>query len=286
MPEIMLIIVRSIISFVLLLALARFMGKQQMSQLTFFDYVVGITIGSIAASMSVDQNIKILNGLASLVIWGGFSILIALVTLKSYTFRKVTDGTPTVLIKNGQIQEKNLKKMRMPFDEIMPLLRQKNAFKLSDVELAVMETNGQLSVMKKTENDPITPKILGMTTENESEPQIVIVDGQLIEQSLKDTGYTKEWLLGEAMKQGADSLQDVYLAQIDAKGNVYIDLYNDQMQVPAQKEKPLLAASLKKVQADLEIFALQTEDTEAQATYEQQSKNLQQLIDQLQPYLK
>lgn len=286
MPEIVLILVRSIISFILLVALARLMGKKQISQLTFFDYVIGITIGSIAASMSVDQDIKILNGLGALVVWGLFSVLMALASLKSYTFRKVTDGTPAVIVKNGKIQEKNMGKLRMPIDQIMPLLRQKNAFKLSDVELAVMESNGQLSVMKKTETDPITPKILGLKTENESEPQIVVVDGKLIEKSLKNTGYTKEWLLGEAMKQGADSLKDVYLAQIDSKGSVYIDLYNDQMKAPAAKQRPLLAASLKKIQADLEIFALQTEDAKAQGTYEQQSKNLQQMIDQLQPYLK
>lgn len=286
MPEIVLILVRSMISFILLLALARLMGKKQLSQLTFFDYVIGITIGSIAASMSVDQNIKILNGLGALVVWGSFSVLMALASLKSYTFRRVADGTPAVVIKNGKIQEKNMKKLRMPIDQVMPLLRQKSVFKLSDVELAVMEENGQLSVMKKTDTDPVTPKVLGMTVEKEQEPQIVVVDGKLIEKSLKNTGYTKEWLLGEVEKQGGEDFKDVFLAQIDSKGNVYIDLYNDQMKKPESKPRPLLAASLKKVQADLEGFALETEDEEAKSTYQQQSQTLQQMIDQLQPYLK
>src|SRR5699024_3697954 len=111
--------------------------------------------------------------------------------------------------KNGKIQEKNMRKLRMPVDQVMPLLRQKNVFKLSDVELAVMEENGQLSVLKKTETEPITPKILGMHVENEKEPQIVIVDGKLIEKSLTNTGYTKEWLLGEIQKQGGEDIEDV-----------------------------------------------------------------------------
>lgn len=286
MPEMMLIFIRSVMAFIVLLIIARIMGKKQLSQLTFFDYVVGITIGNISGSLAVDQNLKMTNGLIGLVVWGSFAVIMSLVSLKSLRFRQVTDGQPTVVVKNGKIQEKNLKKLRMPIEDLMPLLRSKNAFKLSDVELAVMELSGDLSVMKKTDAEPITPKVLGMQMEQEKQPQIVLHDGKVLENSLNKTGYTREWLLGEVQKQGADSFQDVFLAQIDSKGNVYVDLYADQMKQPQAKQKPLVQASLKKVQADLESFALQTKDEKTKRTYEEQAKQLQQLVDKLDPYMK
>lgn len=286
MPEYVLIIMRSIFTFIILLILARFMGKQQLSQLTFFDYIVGITIGDISASLAVDQNMKITNGLVGLVIWSLFSVLMAIISLKSFRFRKLTSGKPTVLIKGGKIQEQNLKRLRMSVDEMMPLLRAKNAFKLSDVELALMETDGQVNVMKKSDSDPVTPKVLGLQVEQEKQPQIVVLDGKLHEESLNKTPYTREWLLGEAIKQGASDFSDVFLAQIDSKGNVYIDLYQDKLKKPEVQAKPLLKASLKKIQADLELFASQTKDQQSKTMYQEQSEKLQKIIDQLNPYLK
>lgn len=286
MPELVLILIRSVISFVVLLILARIMGKQQLSQLTFFDYVVGITIGSISAAMSVDQNIKMLNGIAGLIIWGGFPVLLSYLSMKSIKFRKVMDGTPTIVVENGKLQEQNLKKEMMTFQELIELLREKNVFKLSDVELAVMEINGQLSVMKKSDSQPVTPKVLGLTVEEETQPQVVILDGQLNEKSLNKTGYTREWLLGEVMNQGASDFSDVFLAQIDSSGNVYVDLYQDQLKKPVVKQKPLLKASLKRVQADLETFAIETKDKAAKTMYAEQAEEVEKLLDQVSPYLK
>lgn len=286
MPELVMILIRSVVSFLVLLILARIMGKQQLSQLTFFDYVVGITIGDIAGMMAVDQNLKMANGLIGLIVWASFSVIMAFVSLKSKQFRHLTSGQPTAVIKGGKIQEQNLKKLRITIDELMPLLREKNAFKLSDVELALMETNGKLSVMKKSDNEPVTPKILGMVTEQEKQPQIVIVDGKVIDKSLNKTGYTREWLLGEVMSQGASDFSDVFTAQIDSKGNVYVDLYQDKLKKPETKKRPMVAASLKKIQADLESFASQTNDEKTKTMYAEQAKKLQRVIDSVQPYLK
>src|SRR5690625_4755676 len=107
MPELILILIRSIVAFLMLFLMARIMGKKQISQLTFFDYCVGITIGSIAATMSVDQNVKALNGIMSLFIWGIFPILLAYFGMKSNLFSNLTDGKPTILIHQGKILEKN-----------------------------------------------------------------------------------------------------------------------------------------------------------------------------------
>ncbi|GGE39125.1 hypothetical protein GCM10011391_17410 [Pullulanibacillus camelliae] len=286
MPEYLLILMRSLFSFVFLLIICRILGKQQVSQLTFFDYVVGITIGSIAATLSVDQNVKILNGVISLGIWGGVSLLIALLALKSRIFEILVGGKPTVIIENGKIQEKNLQKAKLSVEQLMLNLREKNAFKLADVELAVFETNGQVSVMKKSDNEPITPKLLGMAVEQEKRPYIFIRDGVVQEQSLESAGYSKEWLYGEIQKQGASNFKDVYVAQMDSKGNLYVDLKNDKKLEPASNARQVVAAQIKKVKADLDMYALDTENQEATQLFMQQAEKVQSLNEALAPYLK
>lgn len=285
MPEYLLTIIRSIIAFVLLMVMTRIMGKKQLSQLTFFDYCVGITIGSIASAMAIDQNIKISNGIVGLIIFGLFPVLLAYGGLKSMKFRRLTDGTPAILIKEGKVLEKSLGKSKMDISELMLFLREKNIFNVSDVELAMIETNGQISVLKKSDQQPLTAHQLGLTVNEEHGPALLIMDGQLLKTSLKTLGYSKEWLLGEIMKQGAFEFKDVFLAQIDSSGNVYVDLYNDKMDQHKIKEKPLLASSLKKLQADLESYALQTNDPEAKKMYADQAANLQTTIDSIAIYL-
>ncbi|NBJ71372.1 MULTISPECIES: DUF421 domain-containing protein [Clostridia] len=286
MPELILILIRSVTAFLLLLLLTRIMGKRQISQLTFFDYVVGITIGSIAATMSVDQNVKIANGLVSLTIWGLFPIALAYLGLKSITFSKITDGKAVVIIRNGEILEKNMKKNFLTINELMMLLREQGTFKVSDVEMAVLETNGKLSVMLKTKEQPVTPHSLGLSIEEEHGPTILIMDGQILNRSLKQLGYSKGWLLGEVQKQGASSFNEVFFAQMDSKGNVYVDLYEEEGKQQVVEEKPLIAATLKKAQADLENYALQTENSEAKQMYSEQAINLQKMLDKISPYLK
>lgn len=168
----------------------------------------------------------------------------------------------------------------------MRFLRQNNAFKISDVEYAVLETNGQISVMKKSEAQSLTPKDLGLVVEEDHEPRLVIMDGNVMEKSLNDYGYTKEWLLGEIMKQGAKDFSEVFLAQIDSKGNVYVDLYNDKLHIPQIKQKLLTAATIKKLQADLQNFALQTKNENAKKMYQGYSKQMDKLIKELRMYLK
>jgi len=227
MPEYVLILIRSIVSFIVLLFLARIMGKKQLSQLTFFDYVVGITIGSIASTMSVDQNIKISNGLISLVIWGVFPIILSLVGLKSRKFLKLTDGKPAIVIKNGEVLEKSMMKNQLSIDELMMLLREKDVFRLDDVQMAVFEANGELSVKKKADMEPITPSFLGIKLKQENAPTLLIMDGHILTENLQRIGYSEKWLMDELSKQGASSVKEVFIAQVDSEKKVYVDLYED-----------------------------------------------------------
>jgi uncharacterized membrane protein YcaP (DUF421 family) len=286
MAEYQLIFLRSLFSFLFLLIICRILGKQQISQLTFFDYIVGITIGSVAASLSVDQNIKISNGIASLIVWGFFPMILVFLSLKSHTFATLLAGKPTVLIENGKINEKNLKKMRITLDQLMLNLREQNAFKLSDVELALFETNGKVSVMKKSDNEPITPKILGMQLEKEKRPHLLIQDGVIIDKNIQSAGYTQEWLYGEVQKHGAKTFSDVFAAQIDSKGNLYVDLYDDKKPTETANARQIVSAQLNKIIADLHVYELGTENSEAKAMYHTQLQKVKDMVNALTPYLK
>ncbi|OZU87337.1 DUF421 domain-containing protein [Virgibacillus indicus] len=286
MPEYIVVIIRTVFAFFILLLLARILGKKQIAQLTFFDYITGITIGNMAAYLAVDRGIQIIDSVIGLLLFTILTLVIAFGAMKSTKFRKIVEGDPIILIRDGHVLENNLFKTKLTFDDLMMGLRNKNAFKLADVELAVLETSGKISVMKKTEFNPLTPKDIGLPVESEHTPSLIIIDGQILTKRLDYLGYTKEWLLGEVMKQGAKGVKDVFLAQIDSKGNVYVDLYNEKDKSPQIKQRPLLAAQLRKMQADLESFAIQTDDQAAKQMYYNQSKELQDLINKVNPYLK
>lgn len=224
MPEIMLILIRSIAAFFVLLVMARMMGKKQVSQLTFFDYCVGITIGSIAAMISVDQNVKILNGLVALLIWGFFPIAFSYFGLKSLTFSRIIDGRPVVLISEGKIQEKVLEKNLLNASELLMLLREKGVYNVADVEMAVFEVNGELSVLLKADQKPATPRVLGIKVEREHTSAVLIMDGKLHDKNMKSMDLTREWVEQEVKKHGAQRIEDVYLAQLDSRGDLFVEL--------------------------------------------------------------
>lgn len=230
MPEVIVILIRSIIAFAVLLLLARLMGKRQISHLTFFDYCVGITIGSIAAEMSIEQDVKILNGITSLAVWGTFPIILAFIGLKSRSFQQMTDGRPSIIIKNGEVLEENMKKNQLTVDELMMLLREKSVFKISDIEMAVLETNGELSIMKKTSQQPITPQMLSMTLKQEHAPTLLIIEGQILNKNLSELGISEEWLIKEIQNQGVSDINEVFLAQVDSNRNLFVDLYTKKVQ--------------------------------------------------------
>lgn len=286
MPEYTLVLIRSVLSFLVILLLARILGKKQIAHLTFFDYITGITLGNISAALAIDTTLQVLNGIVGLLVYTFLTIVMAYGSIKSFRFRQLVEGSSTTLIKNGNVLEKNLAKVKMSYNDLMMGLREKNAFKIADIDTAILETNGKISVMKKTEYQTLTPKDIGMMVVPEHKPSLIIIDGRLLEKHLNYLGYTKEWLLGEVMKQGASDFKDVFLAQIDSNGYVYVDLYEDEKKIPQMKQKPLLAAQLRKMQADLEGFAIQTNDQNAKQMYYNQSKELQELIDKINPLLK
>ncbi|MCA1181477.1 MULTISPECIES: DUF421 domain-containing protein [Bacillus] len=285
MPEWLEVVIRSLLFVVVLFLITKWLGKKQLSELSFFEYVVGITIGSIGAEVITGLERNMFNGIIGIVVFAAIPFLAGLLSLKSKGFRNFIEGKATVFIKDGKIMEDNLKKERYTTDELLELLRKKDVFKVADVEFAVLEPTGDLSVMLKKENQPLTPKDVNLTVASVKEPQTVIMDGEILDEPLSTIGRSRGWLKTELEKQGV-TIENVFIGQVDSYGQLTIDLFDDKLQVPSPQEKPLILSTMKKCQADLESFALGTESKEAKQMYRLNSEKLQEAIDKVTPILK
>lgn len=220
-------LIRSTCAFAAILLLARIIGKKQLSQLTFFHYVTGITFGSIAAEISAQVETPFLDGLVSLIWWTVLTIFVSFLSLKSKKARVLFDDKPMILIHSGIIMADNLKKSRLHTDELTMLLREQSIFSLDEVLYAVFETNGQLSVMKKPAYETATKQDVKVDISlPELIPTEVISDGKVILENLIELNLTEEWLLKKLHKKNINSPADVYFAQILGNGSLYISMKN------------------------------------------------------------
>ncbi|WP_099158833.1 DUF421 domain-containing protein [Virgibacillus ndiopensis] len=285
MPEWINILLRSTGSLVILFLFTKWLGKKQLSEMNVFEYITGIVIGSIVAFIAADLDGNVFHGLLALSVWFIIPFAAEFLSQKSKTFRNIIEGKGTVFIQDGKIMEDNLKKERYTTDDLLEKLRDKNIFRVADVEFAVLESSGALSVLPKKENQPLTAKIIGMTVAPEKESQTVIMDGKVLMEPLANLSLNTNWLETELDKMNI-SIENVFLGQADSDGQLTVDLYDDKISVPGPSEKPLLFATLKKCQADLELFALATENQQAKQVYQTNSNKLQHAIDLIAPYLK
>lgn len=279
------IVLRTITAVLFLLLLTKVLGKRQVTELSVFEYITGITIGNLAGYVSLEADKQWYLGLVALTSWAALSMGIELLQMKSKKARDWIDGQPTVLIQKGKILEGNMKKERVTTDELMESLRTRDIFKVADVEFAVMEVSGAINVMPKAEVMPLTPKTLGLRVQPEHEPQVVVMDGKILPDPLRSSGYNEQWLKKEFMKSNA-RIEDVFFAQIDDSGSLYYDLFDDKVKPPKTPNgQASLLAALKKCEADMELYALQSADEKERLHYAACSKRLQQLIDDVRPLI-
>jgi uncharacterized membrane protein YcaP (DUF421 family) len=263
-----------------LFVLTRILGKKQISQLTFFEYVLGITIGDLAGAISTDVDVQFWHGVIAILVWVLIPLTLEILTLKSKTLRLWFEGKGTVVIKDGKILEDNLKKERYTGDELLAQLRTKSVFRQADVEFAILEPSGDLSVLLKSELQPLTPNHLGMKLNIEKPTQSVIMDGVIQDEPLAAAGRGRGWLHKELDKLGVTK-ENVFLAQVDTHGELTVDLYDDKLKVPQPSERPALLATLKKCEAELEFFSLTTCHPQAKKMYEACSVQLTKVIQNL-----
>ncbi len=220
------IILRSVISVTVLFVLAKLMGSKQISQLTFFDYVIGISIGSIAAEMSANDELPFHFPLIAMMVYAVIAIAISVATNKSIRIRRFMNGTPSILIDRGRILRENLKHEKIDLNELLGQCRGQGYFNLADIDFAILETNGKLSILPRSRKRPVTPEDLNLTPPEEGLCANVVIDGQVMEKHLKAVGKNREWLERQMKSQGIKSLNDIILATCDTNGNFSAYLKN------------------------------------------------------------
>ena len=223
------VLIRTVLAFVTLFVVARLLGKQQLSQLTFYEYITGITMGDIAASIAIDAGRSPLYYMLALVAFAMLTLGTGVITEKSRPLRKLIEGEPVVLVHNGKILEHNMAKSGYNMENLMMQLRERDAFDIREVEFAIAETDGYLTVLKKSQNRPVTPADLGVDTKYEGVPSEIIVDGQVIHQNLKQNHLDEAWLIARLQSMGYNSPQEIPYASLDSEGNLYVDDKRDRL---------------------------------------------------------
>ncbi|MGM0950541.1 MAG: YetF domain-containing protein [Bacillota bacterium] len=219
------LIIRLIIAFITLLVLTRLMGRKEIAQLTFFNFVSAISIGTIGASLAIDSTLSIRNGFIALFAWSAFTIIVGFLDIKFPAFRFAVEGQPVILIRKGKIMDKQLRSVRLDLDALQTLLRKKNIFSLADVDYAIFETDGSLSVLKKQAKQNVTKKDMNVQGENAkvSHPASVIADGKVREDNLKKLNLNKQWLMDQLKESGIQHPKEVFYAEVQTDGTLYID---------------------------------------------------------------
>ena len=220
-------LLRSVGTFIALLCLALLMGRKQLSQITFFDYIVGITIGSIAAVLTVDRTINVYDGVIAIVLWSVMPIIVGYIAMKSIRFRLLVDGEPKVVIQNGVIINKNMLKEKYNIGDLLMQLRDKGIFDVSEVDFAILEPNGTLSVLKKPQFSTLTPNNIGLSVSGSGVMTELIIDGRIITKHLQSIGKDESWLLSELKMRNVAKISDVVFAGILSNGSIYLSLRND-----------------------------------------------------------
>lgn len=201
-------------SFAALFIIAKFIGRKQVSQLDFFDYITGITIGSIAAEMATELE-EPWKPLIAMIIYGSVTLLLSSVTIKFPRVRKFLNGTPTILMDHGKLYRENLKKSKLDLSEFMVLCRQHGYFDLTDIQTAVFEYNGKLTILPVSSQRPATPNDLNLAPEQELLFTELIMDGRVLDENLSRMGPNRVWLEKQLKASGVQSADEVFLAVCD-----------------------------------------------------------------------
>lgn len=216
-----------IIGLISLLIVIRLLGKKELSQVTPFDFVYLLILGSFVEEGIYDENVSPLHIVYTIFLWGLLIYFIEKLAVKSEWFRKLLKGQCSVLIKKGKVDVKELEKNKMEMEQLRILLRNQGYFSLSEVEHATLETNGVLSVLPKVKEASVTPAMLNIAPP-ENEPTYLLVDeGQIEERELKEAGKTKEWLLEQLKKEGVEDLSAVYYGEWAERKGFYLIRYEE-----------------------------------------------------------
>jgi uncharacterized membrane protein YcaP (DUF421 family) len=226
-------IIRTVVTFLVVLIIARILGRKQISQLTFFDYVAGTAIGSLSASAMSNSAISLATDIMCFITWTLLIISLHAVTLRSAPARKLLDEQPRVVIRNGKILEQSLVSSQYTVNDLLAELRKKEVFDPSKIDIGILETSGELSILKKAEHQSITTKDLNISchlknaTARKYTGQELIVNGEVLYASLAEAGISAHWLKKQLEQQGITDITKLTTAVLTPSGKLYIDMKLD-----------------------------------------------------------
>lgn len=215
------IILRCIIAFTVLFIITKCLGKRQMSQLSLFDYVVGISIGNFASEMAINLEADWLNAMVAIITFGFLALIVSISTMKSITLRRIFTGKPVVLVQHGKLIYDNMKKNKYDINDLLEEARSNGYFDLSEIEFAILEPNGKVSFLPTGENKPITIKDMDLKVQKQGLCANVIIDGNIMENHLNNIGKDNKWLMHELEVMGK-KLDDILLATVDINDKLVI----------------------------------------------------------------
>lgn len=218
------VMIRTVILYALVFIVMRLMGKRQIGELQPFELAVALMISALAAVSMEDISIPLINSIIPIILIMSMQIIVSIISLKFKKTRPVICGKPSVVIKNGRIVQQELKNLRINLHDLLEQLRIAGYFNIADVEFAIMETNGNISVLPKSQKRPVTAEDLNLDTEYEGICHSLVVDGEVERDNIRDMGLTEDWLKNELSKFGITDLRKVFFASLDTTGKLFFQL--------------------------------------------------------------
>lgn len=211
MMEVLQVVLASLFSAVILFLIAKVIGHKQVAQLEFFDYITGITIGSIAAELATTLDKPWWKPTISMLVFGSITVALSIITRRFARSRKFINGTPTIVMNDGKLYRENMKKAKLELSEFLLLCRQEGYFNLNDIQTAVFEYNGKLSILPVSTKRPLNPEDMELNPKPEHIGTEIIMDGRVMGDNLKRKGLNDDWLQKELKKQGYKSTKEIFL---------------------------------------------------------------------------
>ncbi len=215
------VVLRALISLVTLFLVTKLLGKKQVSQLSLFDYVIGISIGNFAAEMTINVDSQYMNGIVAVVVFGLVAYGVSILTMKSIHLRRFFMGRPTLLIQDGKMLMEGLKKVKFDVNDMLEECRGSGYFDISQIAYAVMEANGKISILPKSEYQQPTLKDLNIKGQKVGLCANVIIDGKIMQDAIKNIHVDEEWVHHELKVQGK-KIDNVLLATVDVNQQMVV----------------------------------------------------------------
>lgn len=220
--EIKQITIELIIGFIALLVVSRVIRKTQIKQLTPFDFISAIVLGELLGNAVYDPNVKLWSVIYALILWSVLMLIVEIITQKFNKSRKVIEGEPAIIIRHGQIDYKVIKREKLDINNLLSMLRQKNCFSIREVEYAILEQGGDISILKKSEYDNPKSQDLNLPFKPVFLPVSLILDGVVLKENLEAVGFDEEWLIKQVKNSGLKSIKEVFFAEWKEDEGIHI----------------------------------------------------------------